>query len=803
MVKFFRTFQHDGQHNVIKRTPPPRLMQIFKNVLLPPKNKATVFGFDPGHDVQDHDDPLASNTDHSSLLRRFQLACQTIKNQNIKGPGHCMPSLKDDLSIKKIDPAIVASALASPPEVHKKVLINIINHMNFTNEKVSIHIKDKTTFDEFFLQGEPCPYTGDKVEINFSDPEGFDIERHIPLNLVIDNRKSLIVMPIDPQYTKPQSVSLSLPDKAHSYSKRQAVRHPCGGIDAEIVQGLLHTKGFLEDINPQDLRVGLSSAPDFNPANPLFLKLSREDEIYFIGECRILRRGHKGSYVILQPLRKNCPVLLTRKYPNKRVKITPQPTIQFIHPLCGLAVQNKIDDISPSGFSITVQGKESLLIPGMIIPRITIQLPGMIGSLPCAAQVIYRREQTRDLARYGFYILDISLNDQRRLFDAVSKADDPHVNIAGTVNMDSLWELFFGSGFIYPDKYGIISHHAAKLKETYRKLYEEGEDIFTHLTYQDQGHVYAHMSMVKTYEDSWIIHHMAAIPMRGVRTGLKILNHFISYMDCLYRLPVKSKSMRYNFCYYRPENKFSDYYFGGVYQTFNDRNVCSMDLFGYMTMSVELEMKTLPVGWKIDVFSYDDLMLMKACYHAYGGGMMLDALALEYRAAEYDGSAQNSDGFVAHRDNNIMSLYHKIGLKRDVRVFSVKYNGQMKAALIVDVSDMGVNMSELLNSIKIIVVDHTLPWPVLQDAVSNVGKVYQADKIWVLIYPFDYLGAKGVDCKKRYNFWVLNTNIDGSRMDIIKNHAKIVKRRFVTEKLIREIALRRRKKFMEKLEKQA
>jgi len=64
------------------------------------------------------------------------------------------------------------------------------------------------------------------------------------------------------------------------------------------------------------------------------------------------------------------------------------------------------------------------------------------------------------------------------------------------------------------------------------------------------------MSMVKAYENSWIIHHLAARPMRGVRTGLKTLIHFVNYIDCLYRLPVSSKKMRYNFCYYRPENNF-------------------------------------------------------------------------------------------------------------------------------------------------------------------------------------------------------------------------------------------------------
>jgi hypothetical protein len=397
----------------------------------------------------------------------------------------------------------------------------------------------------------------------------------------------------------------------------------------------------------------------------------------------------------------------------------------------------------------------------------------------------------------------MSLHDQRRLFDTVNKVIDTHVNIAGKVNMDSLWELFFNSGFIYPDKYGIISPYAESLKETYRKLYaEEGRDIFTHLTYQDHGQVYAHMSMVKAYESSWIIHHLAARPMRGMRTGLKVLNHFVNYIDCLYRLPVSSKTMRYNFCYYRPENSFSDYYFGGIYRTLKRREICSLDLFSYMSMSVESKINKLPDGWSIERFSKDDLILMRDYYNGLGGGMMLDAFALGYRAAENgELSGNDSAESLKKSQNNIMSMYKKVGLKRDSKVFSIRHNGIIKAALIVDTSDMGVNMSELLNSIKVIVIDNTMPWSILQDSVSIVGKVYGIDKIMILIFPLNYLEHQGIECKKRYYLWVISTNLDGNEKDVVKEHVRIAKRKFITEKFIKEIAKNRVKRLLAMLEK--
>lgn len=800
-MEFFKNFRHDGQQNVIKRTPLLRAVRILKNAWHTEENYHEIFGNAKSSLMQSSGGGIsAADLEYSSLLRPFQLAYQTITNHNQKQVGQKPTTFKDDLPLKRINPRVVASAKATAPKVTKKTLINIINHLNFIKEQVFIHVKDYSTGEEFLQQGEPGPCLNDKVAVRFVDSATFDLKRHIPLNLIVDNRKSLVVIPIDLISLDQELLVLRIPDKAHSYSKRQAVRHICEGVDAEIVQGNINVHGVLEDINPNDLRIYLNAPEDINPANHLFLKLNQDDKTHFMGECRMLRSDNEGSYIILQPVHDNRPIFSTRKYPNDRVRITPHPVIHFVHPLCGLSIQYKVDDISASGFSVTVPENESLLIPGMIIPQMTLQLPGMVSSLTCAAQVIYRFKQTKNLARYGFYILDMSLHDQRRLFDAVSKAADPHVNMTGKVNMNSLWELFFGSGFIYPDKYGIISPYATALKETYRKLYEEGQDIFTHLTYQDQGQVYAHMSMVKTYEESWIIHHMAAVPMKGIRTGLKILNHFVNYMDCLYRLPVHSKDMRYNFCYYRPENKFSNYYFGGVWHTFKNRDVCSRDLFAYMSMHVDLGVNGLSGDWTMEKFSRDDLSLMREYYKGIGGGMMLDAFALEFRAAENERSDKNYDSSANHNHNNIMSMYHKIGLKRECQVFSIRQNGRIKAAVIVDVSDLGVNMSELINSIKVIVIDNTLPWSVLKDAVSIAGRVYGLETIMILIYPFDYLGQQGVDCKKRYYFWVLNTNMAGSGMDVIKNHVKVVKRKFITEKFTKELAKKRRERLLEKLE---
>jgi len=729
-MRFFQELGHSGA-GVIKRTPPPRFIKLLKNSWQPDIEYTSIFNAENSISSNSgrHASTSTADLEHSVMLSPFQWKLRIAHDSRKSDSEKYQLRIKDELPLKKIDPAVIKAALATVPKVKQKILINLINHIHFTKEQISIHLKNKQTDEEFLQQGEPRPYLNDQVTIRFVDPQAFDLNLHVPLNIIIDNRKSLIVFPIDLQSVNHEELQIKLPETAYAYSKRQAVRHVCEGIQAEVVQGQISAWGFLEDINFYNLRVRLSNEEDFNPNIPLFVKLSQNTKTYFFGECRIIRNDKEGADLILEPLRNNRPVLKTRKHPNKRVKITPQPIIRFVHPFCGLALQHKIEDISTSGFSVIVPDRESLLIPGMVIPQLTLHLPGMFNHLTCTVQVIYRRKQRKEWARYGFYILDMALHEQRLLYDAVTKVVDPHVNLTGKVNLDSLWELFFDSGFIYPDKYGIISPHKEDLKETYRKLYDEGQEIFTHLTYQDQGQIYGHMSMVKAYEDSWIIHHLAARPMRGKRTGLKTLNHFVDYIDCLYRLPVSSKTMRYNFCYYRPENSFSDYYFGGICKTLKRREICSLDLFGYMSMKIELTKKKLPAGWSIEPLSQDDLMIMRNYYNGLGGGLMLNAFALEYRVMENDEIFNQNVKFLFKDDySNIRKMYQRVGLHRDSKVYAIRYEGTIKAALIVDTSDLGINMSELLNSIKVIVMDRDLPWKILQDVVSELGSIYGSEK---------------------------------------------------------------------------
>ena len=323
--------------------------------------------------------------------------------------------------------------------------------------------------------------------------------------------------------------------------------------------------------------------------------------------------------------------------------------------------------------------------------------------------------------------------------------------------MDALWEFFFDSSFIYPMKYRLIQPHKERLKETYRRVYQERPEIARHLTYQRNGRIYGHISMVRAYERTWMIHHYAAKAIDSKRAGfilLKRLMHYLNEMCCL-----PSANMDYIMCYFRPQNKFPDRIFGSFARALNNPQGCSMDLFKYVPYS-SLSLSTkLPKGWSLKQSSAQDLWEMNRFYSHYSNGLFLDALGL---------------GQEDSRGESLEEVYSKLGFLRRLKVYSLSYRGRLNAVLIVDQSDMGFNLSELLNSIKILVINpEGLPWNILSNAIGQLTSAHHMERVPILFYPFHYAEASNVPYQKQYQLWILNVRFGDDYLHYMQRKFKM------------------------------
>jgi hypothetical protein len=323
--------------------------------------------------------------------------------------------------------------------------------------------------------------------------------------------------------------------------------------------------------------------------------------------------------------------------------------------------------------------------------------------------------------------------------------------------MDSLWEFFFRSGFIYPTKYRLIKGQREGFKETYRKLYEENPDIARHFTYQNNGKIYGHISMVRAYERAWMIHHHAARVMKNKRPGFMVLKQIMHYLNDMHRMP--SANIDYVFSYFRPENKFPDRVFGGFARELDQPQGCSLDLFSYLPYPTLSMGNKLPKDWELKVCSGEDLHHLSRFYQRRSGGLLMDILHFRDRKPQ---------------NESIETLYHQMGFLRKFKAFSLTHHGKLNAVLILNQSELGFNLSELLNCIKIIVTDpEALPWDILSKAVGQLVPFYDMEKVPVLIYPLEYAESRGIPYEKRYHLWILNVRYGNEYMKYMQKRFRV------------------------------
>jgi len=656
-------------------------------------------------------------------------------------------------------------ALESANPVDQEDLINTLNHIHFMDRYILIHLNHPKYEESVLVQAYPDPCHGSKLTCRLLDENllSLELKNYQFLHLVIDDGRSMILVPAVLQEISGNCLTIQLPDASYAVGQRQVRRYACHDVVVELIQSGFLARGELLDFSPIGFRVRVkpessSSFHWLNPEASVVIHLRDDKQILFSGLCRCIRQqgGLQDKEIVLIPTDEKIKRFKKRQTRNPRQHLVPSPTIIFNHPFLKKSVQLGVSDISTSGFSVYEKVDEGILMLGMIIPELIIDFAGTLR-IKCAAQVIYRSEEKEKGIRCGLAILEMDINTYGRLTHILTNALDPYAYISSEIDMDALWEFFFEAGFIYPKKYRLIQSYRKDFKETYRRLYQENPEIACHFTYQKNGRIYGHISMVKAYERAWMIHHHAAIALKDKRPGLMVLKQIMYYLNDMHRLP--SAKTEYMVSYFRPENKFPDRIFGGFARDLKNPRGCSMDLFYYLPYtSLSLSTK-LPDKWSLQESSARDLWELNRFYNHYSGGLLLDALDLEKKEPVKE---------------PLEEIYKRLGFLRKWRAYSLNYNGELNAVLVVNQSDLGFNLSELLNGIKILVTNpEDLPWNILSIAIAQLTGIYHMDRVPVLFYPAEYVQNKKVPYEKQYQAWVLDVRYGNEYMEYMQKRFRI------------------------------
>jgi hypothetical protein len=361
------------------------------------------------------------------------------------------------------------------------------------------------------------------------------------------------------------------------------------------------------------------------------------------------------------------------------------------------------------------------------------------------ARVVYRKlagETTNGtLVQCGIAIIDIQPSDHMRLLSILSQVDNDNAYIDNKIDIKASWKFFFKAGLIKPDRYASIRAEKDRIKETYKRLYDCNPDLARHFIYQTDSDIKGHTAMLRFYQNSWLIHHeVAGSPIIEARLG--VLHQVSRFIHDSNRFA--SLHMDYVLNYFDKEDEFSNLVFKGGARKIDDPQGCSLDTMAYFRYRKDASgAPKFSPPWRLNKTLPQDLFELENSYNASSKGLMLKALDLTPNA--YTGRELSAE-------------YGKLGLQRGKYLFSLKKHDTLIAVVMLNLSDVGLNISDLTKCVKIFVLDQEyVPREVLSLLLSQILRKIKQHEIPVLLFPASYASEYAIPFEKLSCLWILNT----------------------------------------------
>jgi hypothetical protein len=637
--------------------------------------------------------------------------------------------------------------------INHELLVNRLNLIHFQEGRIQVCFAHRQHDRTLLVPAFPQPCSGSELTCLWDD--AIDvlplIQTHEMKYILVPRGEKFIQSTPDVIEINEKGCLLKLPSMSRELSQRRVERQRCGDVSVLCVQNSCSFTGMLMDFTAASFRVELTAEPPVNfewidPSQPVQVLFHSGHQTFFSGECRIIRStpGRSSRSYVLEPLKSEIQRFRKAEYRSQREILCPSPNLIFRHPLTHKRLELKVVDMSGSGFSVEEDERSASLMPGLIFPEAELHFAGIV-KMTCTVQVVFRRVTDPDgkagCVRCGLALIDIAAKDHVKLLGMLHQVKDKNAYVCNALDLEALWDFLFETGFIYPEKYALIATRRNEIKETYAKLYTCSPDIARHFVYQENGVILGHMATIRFWENAWLIHHHAARKSARNKAGLIVLEQFGRFGHDTHR--IRRMHMDYLVCYYRPQNRFPSRIFGGVARHINDPNGCSLDLFAYLKRTeTGTADQTLPQGWELSPAEAQDIDDLEQSYKTLSGGLMLKALDLEASTWTKE---------------DLCTEFQIHGFKRERYLFSLRLNGRLKAMLIINISDVGLNLSDLTHCINALVLDPgSLSAEILLTSLSVAEKAVGHSNLSALLFPMSYVEGNAIPYDKAYYLWVFH-----------------------------------------------
>ena len=654
--------------------------------------------------------------------------------------------------------------------VGRDLLVNRLNFVNFQEDCIQLHFAHREYDRRLLIPAFPQPCLGPELECRWTQETDWPslVQNHELKYILVPRGEKFIQAIPEVIEINAQGCRLALPEASYEITHRRVERHRCRGITVHLIQNSSSFSGSLLDFTISSFRVELRAEPPqslewIDTTLPVQVIFHSGSQTLYSSECRIIRTTpgrHTRGYV-LEPLKHEIQRYHKSEFRSERQILVPSPNIIFRHPFTQKRVELKVADLSGSGFAVEEDEAASVLLPGLILPMVELAFGNMFR-ITCSAQVVFHKPapgaELRPRVRCGLALIDVSARDHIKLLGILHQVRDKNAYVCNDIDPEALWDFLFETGFIYPAKYAQIEKHKKEIKETYAKLYSRSPDIARHFVYQDNGVILGHMATLRFWERTWLIHHHAARKSALPKAGLFVLDQIGRFVHETFR--IRGLHMDYMVFYYRPQNRFPNRVFGGVARHIDNPKICSLDAFAFVRIEEPRENSpSLPAGWQIDAATAADLEDLTCFYERASGGVMLKAMDLE------PGGWQ---------EEQLCREFQNHGFKRERHLFALRAGGRLKALLIVNISDIGLNLADLVHCINAMILEpRELPPEVLFSALRQVLRATGQHGIPTLIFPQSYAEENAIPIEKVYHLWAYD--IHGHSQKYYKYLSRLMK----------------------------
>ncbi len=629
-------------------------------------------------------------------------------------------------------------------------VINSINRINFHGGHVFVRLRHIWNNSFITVAAKPAPGEGAGIQLSWDEAEralSKDLYLYDYCGVFYTDGLKMVWLKAGLIAMDTSGLTLAAPQGGDEVNERKNRRYPCLEIATRLAQGPISLRGVMKDYSAAAFAVIVAAEQqavvrEINVDMPVNIVLADGDEVLLAATCRIVRTliTDKDITIVLAPVAKNISRFKPKKYRGIRQNLRPQPSIEFNHPFSGKKVSLKAVDISGSGISVEEDSTDSLLMAGMIIPAMAITFAKSF-QIQCRTQVLYNRCPGEEKSvQAGLVFTEMDGENQLQLASILFQAKNERSYVGTDVDQDELWDFFFETGFIYPNKYKAIEAQKGKFKALYSRLYKGCPDIARHIIYRDKGVINGHVSMFRYYRKTWILHHHAAIRSSQHKAGLVVMDHILQHINEVHHFA--DAAMNYIACYFQPNNRFAKRVFGGAAGFLQDPRKSSLDEFAYFHHVVSGAEEALPDGWVLANCDREDFAKLNSYYNETSGGLMLESLDLEKEGQD---------------EAEINCRYRERGLKRERKFYSLKNKaGRLEAMFILNFSDAGLNMSSLTDCIQVMVIDQEKVGSDQIESGLDILGVHYGGEVPVLLFPRRYADDNGLAYEKVYTLGILN-----------------------------------------------